>query len=770
MNKLLFVLLAVLLGISPLRAQKKHPYLFFTDEKITLLKQRIHSDKEIQSAWKEIVKEADKALTENNPVGKADYLSLVYLMTGEKKYAEKTKGILKNACGKDTWDGGELLRRDPPWHAGLGTAHTNFSISIAFDAIYDYLLPDERMQFAKDILRLGIQPSVDDWLSDNKRIHSLNSMGHNWWAGCVYMAGLSSLAVLNEIPEISTTIDQISRSAYEWFGFDGDVLHFKQKNFDNGGVYESVSYANYGLSEYLFFRLACMNTFPDKRSPEIKGLELIPDFFMHVCYPRDGDLLYSLWFGDSNITATGERPSTLLWATGIRNPNMLWLLKQVRAGQHREGLSVNTPLGIVYQPDLNEAPDRPDLPTSAIYEDMGWATMRTSWEKNATLLGVKCGFTWNHAHADASSFILMHKGEQVIKDAGNCWYGSSLYPEYFFQSPAHNVVLFDGKAQPTEQQYHGSPLKGSLHHLMDAGNIKYVLANATGPTSRYFSRNFRHFLWIDNVILVIDDLKTYDYGNFEWLIHPDGTSKKEGGDIQIVNKNASVAVRPLFPETLIESGFDHDFPEKMKLKAIEAPIAKELEKTETYYSVQYPEKVNRMKFVTAIILKDTPADKNLPQITRLKGGDMIGVRISGNGKTTDVFLNLKADGRIMHLNSCNMINTWDTDAYLLAVSYPEGKDGTDPKNISELFVGYGSYVRKGESPIFNSLSKLYVISEGNGSEQAIWMEGQPVMNAEFGFIPQPQQVKLNGERSEFEYRENKLSISVGADHIRPVLK
>lgn len=81
-----------------------------------------------------------------------------------------------------------------------------------------------------------------------------------------------------------------------------------------------------------------------------------------------------------------------------------------------------------------------------------------------------------------------HNGQQVIKDGGNCWYPNPWYREYFFHSQAHNVLLFNGQAQPQEQQYKGSMLDGSLHHLTDEGNIKYILANVTGPTSRYFSK------------------------------------------------------------------------------------------------------------------------------------------------------------------------------------------------------------------------------------------------------------------------------------------
>ena len=53
----------------------------------------------------------------------------------------------------------------------------------------------------------------------------------------------------------------------------------------------------------------------------------------------------------------------------------------------------------------------------------------------------------DQSHADANSFIVFHKGVDIIKDGGNCWYPNPAYRNYFFQSQAHNVVLFNGEGQ-----------------------------------------------------------------------------------------------------------------------------------------------------------------------------------------------------------------------------------------------------------------------------------------------------------------------------------
>lgn len=295
-------------------------------------------------------------------------------------------------------------------------------------------------------------------------------------------------------------------------------------------------------------------------------------------------MLYSINFGDSHKNISAESSLMLLYALGVKDKNMLWYMKQVEQGQHRDGYFLNRPMGFLYTPELTRAPELPDLKLSQLFADFGWATIRTSWKKDATMLAVKSGHTWNHSHADANSFILFHKGVDIIKDAGNCWYPNPNYRNYFFQSQAHNVVLFNGQGQSREQQYHGSTLRGYLYHLLDGGNIRYLLANGTGPVSDNFSRNFRHFLWIDNVIYMIDDLKTHRSGEFEWLWHPGGEWKKSGADVTITKDNSSVVLRPLYPRLLALSDFVHDYPDDLYWEEITAPT-ENLQGTEKFLAL-----------------------------------------------------------------------------------------------------------------------------------------------------------------------------------------
>lgn len=741
MRKIFTAIVAAIISLAAanIEAQKiNHPSLLFTPERVAAAKKAVQNDTVMQRAWESIKSVADKQLEGKGDIMKLEHLALAYQMTGEKKYADKIKDMLLATAKTKSWGNGEMLARTPAWRSELQMAHRSYQVAVAYDVIYDLLTPKERKEIADGMYRLAVEPLLGDWVMEPTRIHSLNSMGHNWWTSCAGMGGLLALAISNENEQARKGAEALIEVLPEWFDFNGDVIQHKPKTFDrDGGMYESINYASFGSSEALLFRLAWLNSHPNAKLEDIPQMEQLAPFFCYVCYPRTGEL-NSINFGDSHKNITGERSMILSYAMGDKNPATLWYASQVRPGQHKEGLMQDTPLGFLYLPSLKNAPKDPGLPTSHLWKDFGWATMRDSWDKDATMLAAKSGMTWNHSHADANSFIIFHKGVDILKDAGNCWYPNPAYRNYFFQSDAHNVVKFNGQGQPSHQQYHGSMLPGSMSGLLDAGNIKYVLADGTGPMSHLLNRNFRHFLWIDNVIYIIDDLGSHEAGNYEWLWHPNGKAEKKGFDLNITNGESAISLRPLYPRQLAYSNFVHDYPEDLYWEEIKAPT-EDLKGEEEYCSFHLPGITDKVKGVTAITLKDSPDDKNLPKFERREGKDWIGVRMTHNGKVTDLYINQLADGRLMHMNSWIDADGWNTDAYMLAVSYPEGGNAANPE---EMFICYGSSVRRDGTPWFSSLSKLNVVAKPDGKKLDVAVSGQPKMN--FKVKGNPSTLTVNG--------------------------
>jgi hypothetical protein len=380
---------------------------------------------------------------------------------------------------------------------------------------------------------------------------------------------------------------------------------------------------------------------------------------------------------------------------------------------------------------------------------MGWAILRTSWERDATMLAIKSGFTFNHAHADAGSFVLFHNGKNLITDSGNSSYSTLEYSTYYCQSQAHNVILFNGIGQNPEDEYSGVKNPGKLYDLLDAGDFKYIYADATGPYSHILMRNFRHFLWMGNTILVIDDVKAFETGQFEWLLHYSGTARRTNLDINITNEKASVIVRPLFPQTL---GYTpHDYPEKMKLLIRDVPQIRDTDPKLTYFSVLPSFLARDTKFITAILLPDKNNPEKLPRIERFEGVNMIGVKIFENGMVTYVYFNLMADGRIMHRPNFDTFDGWETDADIVAITYPEDADKNNPDAATRFLVSDGSYLRKDGKVVLSSLSKVFMISQFEKNSLNVFLQGQPIIDLRLRSVQKPAVVKINNKKIDVNY-------------------
>ncbi len=759
-----------------LEKRSGHPYLLYTDANIDRLKQRVKHEPILAEAWKRVRAQADKAIDPDKQGAQevkgegrrerrarrentTQALLLTYRMTGDVKYAEPIREWLltqfteKRPIGGGASNGGSLMRRDPVWNAGLNSGNGPRAFGIAYDTIYDMLTPDERKTLAYNLAENGIKVVLDDWLLGEKRIHALDTMGHNWWPTAVFGAGVGAMAIMDEEPRAAGWARRVRGASDEWLNYAGSVLENKPPNFDSAGAfYESITYSNLACETYLPFVLYWNIAFKEQ-IPESPITSQIGEWFINTLYPNNGRPI-AVDFGDSSLHANGSESVVLLWDIGFRKPNYLWYLNQFNPEVAKGHLS-HSPRELLFAPtpeELAAIPSKPDLPTAKLYGDIGWTIMRDSWDEDSTMLAMKSGWTWNHSYADTGTFSLFHEGKYLIGENGHSSYGTKEYDGYFRQSTAHNVMTFNGKAENPEDTYFGSKFPGTMSHMIDAGDLRYVLADATGPTSNNFIRNYRNFLWVGDAILIIDDLKSFEPGQFEFLLHPNAaaTAKRKNLDLTISVEDTSVVVRPLFPETFPEGGLPTDYPENMRL--VERQGLKGDRSEITYYGFAPTELTRRTKFITAVLPVTEGVD--LPEIERLRGIEHIGVRVKQDGMVTDIYMNLEADGSVRHRNA-NLVmpNGWETDAYLLGMTYPEGADPNDPDAIERYLVIDGSYLRREGTVVLDSLSKVYLCSLRNEDEVDIQLQGQPVINAYLRATDQPSKVTVNGELANPDYDE-----------------
>lgn len=716
--------LAACLLTAPAQAQtlrSGHPYLTFSDKHVAQFKIRVAEDAKAREAWTATRTRADAVLAKK-PGNDRELnaalmdLSLTYRMTGERKYADRAKALLDVYAGRANWVTDKpLLARSPVWNSDLGMGTSAYVYGLTFDAIHDALTPAERDRLAKALVRGAIKPTLNDWIDGAERIHSLDTMGHNWFAHIVFGAGVAAIAVKTEEPEADAWIRRLDETAEEWANYDGSAIETKPQHFSSNGAFvESINYANFAAEGYLRFRRAWLDAFKEPPSPTPR-LASLADYFIQNVYPTSTGAL-STNFGDGNPTVSGASAIINLWAADDQQPRYLWYLDTVRPNPNQDVFA--DPENMTLWPSAKaqaSVPRDPGLPTGWIDRDLGAATLRSSWDKDATFLALRSGFTWNHNHADAGSFILWHKGKQLLIDSGNANYARPEYDGYYRQSVAHNVVTLDGQAEPASNTYDGSHFMGRVDHLVDAGDLRFVWADATGPNAKTFERKYRSFLWIGDTILVIDDLKGWAPGQFEWLLHYEGEAKRQGQVITVKNGDAEVAVRPLFPETLPDGGLFTDYPELMRMTEGKGLKDHAPDEVQPYLRLQAPGLTDRAKFVVALTPNGpTPP----PAIERFETKDYLLVKIRQKGEVTDVYFNLLADGRIRHRNANATLGGWETDAYILALTYPEGGGPEKPRRW---FVADGSYLRRDGRVELDSLSKAFVTKRGGEAS----IEGQP---------------------------------------------
>jgi hypothetical protein len=724
------------------RREGERQRLYLNEPTLARLKERFETDKEwanqlladgnellIEQFFSEIAAKEGGGQQANygKPAKQIAYmgvtLGLLYELTGETKYAQKLYAAMQHYGQYSLWGGPGLLDRDPPWHSELDTGQFCFGFANGYDTLYPYLSKPQRAQVRSDLFRLGISPTLNDWILPGKRFHSLDSMGHNWWGVCVANAGVAALALLDDDHRAEQWVEQLDAGFVEWFTYAGNPLHNRIETFEaTGPSYEGVNYTRYGVTNYLRYLLAWRTRYPEKKAATLEFLTGLPEFFLHTLYPATSGSL-PVNFDDCPEDANASECILLLLACGIDDDYGRTYLA------HAHGLTADPlPLYVKQPPAISAA----SLPLSKVYPQMGWAMMRNSWQKDATLLAVKSGYTWNHAHADASTFLLMHKGSAVIIDSGTCNYARHEYTTYYRQSHAHNVILFDGQGQPDEQINLGVKFRGSILKWNDSLGIRYIAVDATGPMAYLTTRNYRHFLWIGNVILILDDIRTFKDMPLDWLLHTAGDVEEHGlGQLHVRNGNASVQFSMLYPETKTETrqGLVQERPDE------KIP----------YHVFSTSTNNRRQRFISAIELEPSSPTKLEVQ----ERSEFLEIQIERGDERHVVFLNLKSIDGSYSLSSTISIGEWSTDAFLVMLSWRGDSDPT-PEQVSHFFTVDASFLRWSGNSVMESLSKCDCLWNTGPLMEAV-TQGQRNLSCSIFNTQKPKQVIWNGRKVDLSF-------------------
>jgi len=557
-------------------------------------------------------------------------LAFAYYYTGDEKYWEKAHDQILNKINTARWENHDFGSSD------LGTARECVFMATAYSLFGDKLTAEEKKDIIEHTYKRGIYPIFRDWVLPSEKQHAIDTMGHNWWLVCVSSGAMAAVIFKEDVPECERLYKLAAKGIEQWFKYKGNPLNCKPQNMDNGAFYEGIGYLNYPLSEYLSFAIAHKRILGTAPFDDEDILKSNAKFFINCTYfTENSELLVD--FGDSGYS--GTLISVLFLAYyGIDMPELRWYIKN----QTERHDSLN--LALAYSEVFEKETLKPSN-LSVCYDKIGWAVFRDSFDNNQTMFAVKCGDTWNHAHADSAHFTLYHKGEKIIYDSLTTAYSKKLYIGYYVESEAHNVLLYEGKGQDVRDNYKNhAHCPGRLLNYTDDRGFRYVVADGTGPMSRYFRKHHRHFLWLDKFIFIYDDVECYENGEVNFLLH----AKPEN------------PLKMLTPTTITDHiGYLKD------------------ENGRDYVDIykSYNRKTDEeghVKFISVIALDEDIA----PKYEEVENGYKI---TYGN---TKVYVNSRSDGKVMHKNCIATFDGITTDAMILIDS--DGKYG----------VANGSIVRK----------------------------------------------------------------------------
>ena len=667
----------------------EHPNYAFTKTELEALKKRIAADEAAKKQYEAIVRNKAAVLAEDfvteehansefsqhgrygdvsGQLGRMNAaLGSAWLIEKDERCAARLRDFLMHIVSFACWAGPDNPYQEVPRKSELNTASIAAGAAYAYDILYDFLTPAERDTIGKGIIKNGVLPLLEDWVLPETRIHALDSLGHNWWAVCV-AEGASALLPLKDHVEpdrYEALLDAAEEALIAFLTYPGCTLYNKPASYDEKGLfYESVGYFNYGTRTLLDYILRAERSRGRREALRAALPKTLTEALLAFAYPtakEPGVLFADLGDGDADTDSCGMLID--LQRLGYDHPaGRAYLARCYKGGGFSDLL----------QPVSTENGSWETLPKAAVFPTSGFAFLRGSWENDAPFLAVRCGYTWNHAHADAGHFMIWDRGEMLIPDSATCnYYSNSNYRAYYCKDEGHNVLLVGGQGQIPEDQYWGNKFHGRIFDSFEGPDFVCVGADATGPLSHLVSRAYRNFIWIENRALVIlDDVRCHTENTVQFLLHHAGSwrSFEEDGvrRTEIRGEKSAADVYHVFPKgtTVME-----------KVGCVNEKENGEKEEKK-YLEFSTADKGRSVLLITAVVLEP---DENKIEISPLTGDHAEGIELreTDTGITRRIWFNLQADGRRMHKNSNNLIDGFDTDAYFFMRTLSPAAPETD---------------------------------------------------------------------------------------------
>jgi hypothetical protein len=559
---------------------------------------------------------------------------------------------------------------DPRWHSDLWTA--DIGVNLAWTIQFPTPLRTHARKIEELVRTKCVAPILADWIDDPTRWHSLDSMGHNWWAVLVSSAGVMT-ALLGDHAQTN----RIAGKLLEWFHFPGREFSHKRPNFGPEGDYvEGSHYCEYALTGVCL--LAHLRPefrwIPDGLN-KIQARGLAEWFKRAYVRTRDGWRIQR--FGD---ISPRDRLRAEVWhalAAATDDAQLLALAHEIKPEPRTLAEFILWEPG-VSPPVAFAVPQSLRLfPTSGLAFDFNPAMTVTA----------RAGECWVHNHLDAGTFIFQQEGVVWIDDAGTCAYSHADYLDYYITPAAHNVAYAPALCPPPRRAvYEGLPATGRFLSASHSDSLSIWCADTGIVSGGALARSYRWFLRLgDDGLIVWDDLHARQPQVFEFLLNtPTGPEQSPMGKPVALQQDGLRCALDFFCDAKTEFSLN-----PVLRGEPDGPNAGKLATCLRWRSAE----VERVKFGLALGTGF--------QTTRWSGSAETGgwecLLQSASDATWRIWFNPLADGRIMHQNCVSRWRNFQTDAYALILREHAGGDSFAAVEAS--------FVRRGSETLFSNLAR-----------------------------------------------------------------
>ena len=502
--------------------------------------------------------------------------ALAWRLTGEQKYLEKTKKMLKASVAAYTE--ATLNLHPVNWYS-----HSRINALCAYDWIYEALTEDERRSFIVPLVTHVELVQPETGLNMPRNSGGDKTTGFYGMRNMLWYSGLAAYGdgFCDKLAE------QHLKRGYELLT---EMMEYRNNTpGDDGGI--SSATPGYSLVNYPYahfnFMFSMLSATGENIAWKYPNMRLLPNWIWWV-WIRDDDIPDHIRFDGWGDSQHGYNyiSSNMLW--GHLNEYVQFFkdvdpvcAKMAVALRHfakQKDFSAFTypVLPFIVETDWEEDPAYVDLlqncPLHARhFEGLGVIHMRSAWQPDGTYCTFTAGSKFTqHKHFDENNFTI-YKHDHLALDSG-CRAVQTDYnlAHYYSQSVAHNVVLIHKPDEPLPYHW-GIRMDDPRTKVNDGGMVKvlgakikafetggdftYIASDATSCYGDKCTEAVRQFVFVyPDYFIIYDRVGAADASyQKEWLLHTQNQPKVGRGVMR-----ADAGDGRLFCQTLLPRNAKQD--------------------------------------------------------------------------------------------------------------------------------------------------------------------------------------------------------------------